>query len=98
MPISSFIIGSSWGEKPARSRLAIIAITDGIKYGGSAPPWNHSCNELMVDGGKGAIQRASAGVAKGSISPRKENAMTLRSERCDVTNRNWTGSIKRARL
>lgn len=36
---------------------------------------------------KGALQRASAGVAKGSISPIKENAMTLRSERRDVTNR-----------
>jgi len=90
MPISSFIIGSSWGEKPARSRLAIIAITDGIKHGCSPPPWNHSCNELMVESGEGTLQRASAGVAmaKGSTSPRTQNATTRRSERCDVTNRN----------
>lgn len=86
MPISSFIIGSSWGEKPARSRLAIIAITDGIKHGCSAPPWNHSCNELMMDSKEGVLQRTSTGVAKGSTSPTKENALTLKSERCDVTN------------
>jgi len=72
MPISSFIIGSSWGEKPARSRLAIIAITDGIKHGCSAPPWNHSCNELMVGSMEGVLQRVSAGVVKGSTSLEKK--------------------------
>jgi hypothetical protein len=40
----------------------------------------------------------SAGVAKGSTSLRKENALTLKSARCDVTKRNQTGVIKGERL
>jgi hypothetical protein len=65
MPISSFIIGSSWGEKPARSRLAIIAIRDGIKHGCSASPWNHSCTELMVDSREGVLQTAECRCSEG---------------------------------